>query len=133
MTYFLLVYDRAAGTLRSLDAFANASEALRARFAAERENHDRQNIEIVAMTAGSEDELRTTGAQLGDVSRREPAHTRFRRLNSTTKPASRRSRDGHDHLEIEATAPDGFDEARVRTVSENATTLKFEQSGFEER
>jgi len=35
-------------------------------------------------------------------------------------------------IEIEATASDGFDDARVRTVSENAATLKFEQSGFEE-
>jgi hypothetical protein len=35
-------------------------------------------------------------------------------------------------IEIEATAHDGFDDAKVRTVSENATTLKFEQSGFEE-
>lgn len=35
-------------------------------------------------------------------------------------------------VEIEASAPEGFDDAKVRTVSENATTLKFEQSGFEE-
>ena len=35
-------------------------------------------------------------------------------------------------IEVEATSPDGFDDAKVRTVSENATTLKFEQSGFEE-
>jgi hypothetical protein len=35
-------------------------------------------------------------------------------------------------LEIEATAPDGFEESRIRVVSENASTLKFEQSGFEE-
>ena len=35
-------------------------------------------------------------------------------------------------IEIEATAPDGFDDAKVRTVFENAATLKFEQSGFEE-
>ena len=35
-------------------------------------------------------------------------------------------------IEIEATASDGFDDAKVRTVSENAATLKFEQSGFEE-
>ncbi len=35
-------------------------------------------------------------------------------------------------IEIHATAPDGFDDAKVRTVSENAATLKFEQSGFEE-
>ena len=36
-------------------------------------------------------------------------------------------------LEIEATAPDGFDESKVRVVSENAATLKFEQGGFEEQ
>jgi hypothetical protein len=36
-------------------------------------------------------------------------------------------------IEIEATTPSGFDDAKVRTVSENAATLNFEQSGFEER
>lgn len=35
-------------------------------------------------------------------------------------------------LEIEATDASGFDENRVRTISENAKTLKFDQSGFEE-
>ena len=35
-------------------------------------------------------------------------------------------------IEIETTTPDGFDDAKVWTVSETATTLKFEQSGFEE-
>ena len=35
-------------------------------------------------------------------------------------------------LEIEAVAPDGFDESQIRVVSENAATLKFEQSGFED-
>ena len=35
-------------------------------------------------------------------------------------------------IEVEATAPDGFDDAKVRTVSENASTLKFEQSSFEQ-
>ena len=34
-------------------------------------------------------------------------------------------------LEIEATSPEGFDDAKVRTISENAATLGFEQSGFE--
>ena len=34
-------------------------------------------------------------------------------------------------LEIEAVAPDGFDESQIRVVSENAATLKFEQSRFE--
>ncbi|WP_024794486.1 DUF499 domain-containing protein [Tomitella biformata] len=34
-------------------------------------------------------------------------------------------------IEITATTTEGFDESKVRTVSENANTLKFEQSGFE--
>ncbi len=35
-------------------------------------------------------------------------------------------------IEIEATKSTGFEEGQVRTVSENARTLKFDQSGFEE-
>ncbi|WP_193376452.1 Swt1 family HEPN domain-containing protein [Mycobacterium sp. UM_CSW] len=35
-------------------------------------------------------------------------------------------------IEIEATDASGFDESKIRTVSENARTLKFDQSGFEE-
>ncbi|HCX85631.1 MAG TPA: AAA family ATPase, partial [Micrococcales bacterium] len=35
-------------------------------------------------------------------------------------------------LEISATAPDGFAEQVVRTVRENASQLRFEQSGFED-
>lgn len=35
-------------------------------------------------------------------------------------------------IEIEATDTTGFEENKVRTVSENARTLKFDQSGFEE-
>lgn len=35
-------------------------------------------------------------------------------------------------LEIEATSPEGFDESAIRVVSENAKTLKFEQSDFED-
>ncbi len=35
-------------------------------------------------------------------------------------------------VEIEAILPSGFDQPTIRTVSENAVTLKFEQSGFEE-
>ncbi|MGM0931148.1 MAG: Swt1 family HEPN domain-containing protein [Actinomycetota bacterium] len=35
-------------------------------------------------------------------------------------------------IEIEATHPVGFEESKIRTVSENARTLKFDQSGFEE-
>lgn len=35
-------------------------------------------------------------------------------------------------IEIEASNNPGFDESKIRTVSENARTLKFDQSGFEE-
>lgn len=35
-------------------------------------------------------------------------------------------------IEIEATDASGFEENKVRTVSENTRTLKFDQSGFEE-
>jgi hypothetical protein len=35
-------------------------------------------------------------------------------------------------IEIEATDAEGFSEGKIRTVSENARTLKFDQSGFEE-
>jgi hypothetical protein len=35
-------------------------------------------------------------------------------------------------VEIEAESLAGFDEAKIRTVSENATVLKFEQSAFED-
>jgi hypothetical protein len=36
-------------------------------------------------------------------------------------------------IEVEATTAQGFDENKVRTIAENAKTLKFDQSGFEER
>jgi hypothetical protein len=37
----------------------------------------------------------------------------------------------HLRIEIEALAREGFDDSRIRTVSENARTLKFDQSSFE--
>jgi hypothetical protein len=43
--------------------------------------------------------------------------------------SSQRQRDLH-HARP-AVANNGFDEAKVRTVSENTHTLRFEQSGFE--
>lgn len=36
-------------------------------------------------------------------------------------------------IEIEATNQSGFGDSMIRTVSENASTLKFDQSGFEEQ
>ena len=49
--------------------------------------------------------------------------------------ANLRADDGTEltvRIEIEATNQDGFGDGRVRTVAENAKTLKFDQSGFEE-
>ena len=37
----------------------------------------------------------------------------------------------HVRIDIEAHAREGFDDSRIRTVSENALTLKFDQSSFE--
>jgi hypothetical protein len=34
-------------------------------------------------------------------------------------------------VELEAVAPGGFDVAKIRTVSENAATLKFDSAEFE--
>ena len=49
--------------------------------------------------------------------------------------ANLRADDGTElivRIEIEATNEGGFGDGKVRTVSENANTLKFDQSGFEE-
>ncbi len=60
MTHFLLVYDRAAGQLVRNEIFAHGSEAMQARFRAESEFAGRREIEIVAVDAESEEELRRT-------------------------------------------------------------------------
>lgn len=63
MAHFLLVYDRAAGELVRQLSFAESAAALEARFAAEREFGGQSNIEIVALSAASEDDLRRTHAR----------------------------------------------------------------------
>ncbi|MGN6869604.1 MAG: hypothetical protein ACTHMY_14520 [Solirubrobacteraceae bacterium] len=60
MAHFLLIYDRAAGQLVRQQEYADAAGAIAGRFAAEREFAHQPEIEIVAVTAESEDELRTT-------------------------------------------------------------------------
>jgi hypothetical protein len=57
MAHFLLIYDRKAGKLLHKQEFASDAEALDARFAAETEYGVQENIEIVAISAASEDEL----------------------------------------------------------------------------
>jgi len=60
MTHFLLVYDRDAGQLLRKEVFVNSSDAMQARFRAESEFAGRREIEVVALDAESEEELRRT-------------------------------------------------------------------------
>jgi hypothetical protein len=60
VVHFLLVYDRSAGKLLRLDRYAASSEAIEARFVAEAEFNGDPNIEIVALAAASENDLRRT-------------------------------------------------------------------------
>jgi hypothetical protein len=60
VTTFLLTYDRTAGRLLQQEEFARAGDALKARFRQETVYRDRPEVEIVALSASSEDELRRT-------------------------------------------------------------------------
>lgn len=68
MAHFLLVYDRDAGRLIRKELFDADSQALQARFEAEHEFRGRPEVEIVALTAESEEELmRTHGRYFLDL------------------------------------------------------------------
>jgi hypothetical protein len=58
VAHFLLIYDRAAGRLLLQKEFATDAEALAARFDAEAEYVVQQNVEILAISAASETELK---------------------------------------------------------------------------
>ncbi len=58
MAHFLLIYDRAAGRLLRQEQFASDADALEARFTAEAEYGIQPNIEILAISAASETELK---------------------------------------------------------------------------
>jgi hypothetical protein len=58
MAHFLLIYDRPEGRLLLQQEFATNAEALAARFAAEADYCSQPNIEILAVSAASEAELR---------------------------------------------------------------------------
>ena len=60
MSHFLLVYDRTAGTLVRQQEYGTSAAAMQARFAAEDEFSGRQEIEVVSLSAASEEELRRT-------------------------------------------------------------------------
>lgn len=55
-----MIYDRAAGKLLRKEEFADDAAALEARFAAEQEHGLETNVEILAISAASEVELRRT-------------------------------------------------------------------------
>lgn len=65
MSYFLLVYDRALGQLRELRRFPDSERecALTARFARERQEQGRPEIEVMLLGAASEEALRKTHAR----------------------------------------------------------------------
>jgi hypothetical protein len=58
VAHFLLIYDRAAGRLLLKEEFPTHAEALTARFAAESEYGVHPNVEILAISAASEAELK---------------------------------------------------------------------------
>lgn len=58
MAHFLLIYDRGTGTLLRQEEFETNSDALDARFAAEGEYGPQPGIEILAISAASEAELK---------------------------------------------------------------------------
>jgi hypothetical protein len=60
VAHFLLIYDRDAGRLVRKQEFESEADAMRHRFAAEAEFAGRPEIEIVALTAESEDTLLVT-------------------------------------------------------------------------
>lgn len=62
MNYFLIVYDTAAGQILELKRFGDLQRALalNKRFERELVERDNRNIEVVLLSAESEDELRRT-------------------------------------------------------------------------
>jgi len=60
VTQFLVVYDRRAGSVIRFSDFSDMTGALEARWAEEREHRGEPDIEIVVLSASSEEQLRST-------------------------------------------------------------------------
>jgi hypothetical protein len=58
MAHFLLIYDRAAGKLLREEQFETEADALAARFAAEKDYGVLPDVEVLAISAASEEELK---------------------------------------------------------------------------
>jgi hypothetical protein len=63
VNHFLLVFDRSEGRLLSVTPYRDRSEALRARFQAEKLHRDNHAVEVVVLNAASEQALRRTHAR----------------------------------------------------------------------
>jgi hypothetical protein len=66
VTHFLMVYDRPRGELVSITPFEDSQEALRARFAEERDHLQDPDLEIVVLAGESEEQLRMTHGRYFD-------------------------------------------------------------------
>lgn len=79
MKHYLVIYDRSQGAmLGRLRSFRDSAKALDARFAAEREYRDQDDIEVVVLSGKSVDALRHThGRYFEDA--RQLARTGLRR------------------------------------------------------
>jgi hypothetical protein len=62
MKYYVLIYDQSAGRLLDIENYgAEAGQAaLARRFELDRDYHDQGNVEVVLLSAESEDALRRT-------------------------------------------------------------------------
>jgi len=60
VSHFVVVYDRATSQLLRLEEHESANSAMQARFRAEAEMRGRSEVEVVALTAASEDDLKRT-------------------------------------------------------------------------
>jgi hypothetical protein len=60
VSHFLLIYDRAAGRLMRQQRFDTSADAMRARFGAEAEFRAHPDVEVVALSAASEEDLKRT-------------------------------------------------------------------------
>lgn len=63
MAHFLLVYDRSSGTLLAQQRFESSADVMAARRGAETQYRGSEGIEVVALSAESEEALRETHAR----------------------------------------------------------------------
>ncbi len=60
MSHFLLRYDRKRGLLESIESFTDSTEATARRFELELAYFDQPDVEVIVLSASSEEDLRRT-------------------------------------------------------------------------